>query len=40
VCWVRCRIDFLASKYAVVGLVGAAAKECSSGGVRVNALAP
>ena len=31
---------YIASKHAVVGLTRAAAKECGSRGIRVNAIAP
>jgi NAD(P)-dependent dehydrogenase (short-subunit alcohol dehydrogenase family) len=31
---------YIASKHGVLGLTRAAAKECGSGGVRVNAIAP
>jgi NAD(P)-dependent dehydrogenase (short-subunit alcohol dehydrogenase family) len=31
---------YVASKHGVLGLTRAAARECGSGGIRVNAIAP
>ena len=31
---------YIASKHGVIGLTRAAARECGSGGLRVNAIAP